>query len=533
MIDFKQTDQLRKLYSAAIKDDALLGDITKAFCFGFLKDHLGRKLILRPAQMEMVKAALSSKRLVVLAPRGSGKSYGIAVAIVLRLFFLRENEEIALIAPTNKQAKRVFQYVVSFLQGHPELKRLVKGIRHANPAQITLYGGSFIYCVPVSKNDHGENVRGIHPTFCVVDESGFIPDDIFVPNVEPIVVAKSAPFVNITTPGPRDNHVFRYLYDEKTAKRWRRIKYTWRDMLDQGDAYEPAYPIDPDTGINEVEAKLEEWGEDSPDFRREYMCEYDADQSNLFGDRVFEKAFYSLDRFREGAEGEFNVMTIDYGRKHNSTAWATWGLSIDDEGHTTASLIDLQEMIPRGKGYSPNAIRTDIINYMVINKINAIVIDATSFGDSFSADLEDYIYENYEGVHFYKFIFSIGKSDWYYKYKYLLSDKRLRIPRPSKLDDMEESNMMARAIHQHKMLTATISERSGKILISKPRTEHDDLADAMMLITYFIDKNPKFSVDIELSAVSNLSRSQPWRTEITTPRRLSEFDNFKDTGILL
>jgi hypothetical protein len=58
---------------------------------------------------------------------------------------------------------------------------------------------------------------------------------LFVDNVEPAIVSNKAPFINLGTPKSKENHMWRYLYDDAYNNSFERMVFTWRDAVSRGE----------------------------------------------------------------------------------------------------------------------------------------------------------------------------------------------------------------------------------------------------------------------------------------------------------
>ncbi len=248
--------------------------LVRAFCSTYLIDNKQRPLILRPLQEKIIVKALThsengkQRKLAILAPRGSGKSYALAVAVTIYMYFKRFRDLIFILAPSEDQAALIFNYVYRHFADNKFLDSLVEGYRFHNKPNITLKGGTIMRRAPLAPTNQGQAIRGQHPTFCIVDESPLIDDNLFVDNVEPAILSNKAPFINLGTPKSKENHMYRYLYDDAYSDNWTRLVYTWRDAIKAGDAYTAPYTEE------EMLEKMIEWGEDSIYWRTEYECEF-------------------------------------------------------------------------------------------------------------------------------------------------------------------------------------------------------------------------------------------------------------------
>ena len=165
-----------------------------------------RPLKLRPLQENIIVKSLTypkegnQRKLAILAPRGSGKSFALSVAVVVYMFFNRFRDLIFILAPTEDQAALIFNYVYRHFADNKFLDSLVDGYRYHNKPNITLKGGTIMRRAPLAPTNQGQAIRGQHPTFLIVDESPLIDDKLFVDNVEPAIVSNKAPFINLGTP---------------------------------------------------------------------------------------------------------------------------------------------------------------------------------------------------------------------------------------------------------------------------------------------------------------------------------------------
>jgi len=286
--------------------------LVRAFCHTYLIDNKSRPLKLRPLQEDIVIKSLTypkdsnQRKLAILAPRGSGKSFALSVAVAVYMFFNRFRDLIFILAPTEDQAALIFNYVYRHFADNKFLDSLVEGYRFHNKPNITLKGGTIMRRAPLAPTNQGQAIRGQHPTFLIVDESPLIDDKLFVDNVEPAIVSNKAPFINLGTPKSKDNHMWRYLYDDNYTETFTRLHYTWRDAVKPGDAYAAPYTEE------EMLDKMTEWGEDSIHWRTEYECEFVESVSNVFNPEKVKRCCddYQLIKSMEKTEGREAVILL-------------------------------------------------------------------------------------------------------------------------------------------------------------------------------------------------------------------------------
>ena len=84
---------LENIFSKCRHDKEKMRKLVRAFCSAYLIDGEQRPLRLRPLQEDIVLEALTErnddkqKKLAILAPRGSGKSFALSVAVTIYMFF--------------------------------------------------------------------------------------------------------------------------------------------------------------------------------------------------------------------------------------------------------------------------------------------------------------------------------------------------------------------------------------------------------------------------------------------------------------
>ena len=76
-------------------DEKKMEQLVRGFCETFLVDNQQRPLRIRPLQMSIIVNALTypkgdpkeHRKMAILAPRGSGKSWALSVTVVIYMFF--------------------------------------------------------------------------------------------------------------------------------------------------------------------------------------------------------------------------------------------------------------------------------------------------------------------------------------------------------------------------------------------------------------------------------------------------------------
>ena len=473
---------LENIFTSCRQDSEKMKKLIRAFCTTYLIDGEQRPLLLRPLQEDIVIECLMLRnddkqtKLAILAPRGSGKSFALSVAVTIYMFFNRFRDLVFILAPTEDQAALIFNYVYRHFADNTFLNGLVKNYRFHNKPNITLKGGTIMRRAPLAPSNQGQAIRGQHPTFLVVDESPLIDDKLFIDNVEPCIIANKAPFINLGTPKSKDNHMYKYLYDDNYAATFKRLHYTWRDAVKKGEAYSAPYTDE------EMLDKMTEWGEDSVFWRTEYECEFVESVSNIFNPEKIKACyddyiFNKLDGNGDKTRGNITV-GVDIGKSVNSTVISAWSLEKAEDGNV-ARLIYIEEINARTGGHDIPYQRRRIMD--VTNQLgaNRLIVDCTGIGGAVEHDLRMACLDS--DVHFVPFVFTGGprgtKTQMYRDFQSYVQQGRVKVPNPEGLEP-NDAKLMHKWTREHIDLEYTMDAANKTEKISAPSGRHDDYCDS-------------------------------------------------------
>ena len=479
--------QLENIFEKCRQDEKKMLALVKGFCKSYLLDNKQRALMLRPLQLDIIVKSLihradgEQRKVAILAPRGSGKSFALSVAVVIYMFFNRFRDLVFVLAPSEDQAALIFNYVYRHFADSNMLNSLVENYRFHNKPSITMKGGTIMRRAPLAPSNQGQAIRGQHPTFCIVDESPLIDDKLFIDNVEPAIVSNKAPFINLGTPKSKDNHMWRYLYDEAYAETFTRLHYTWRDAVKPGAAYEAPYTE------KQMLDKMTEWGEDSVYWRTEYECEFVESVSNIFNPSKI-KACYdghdithpeNLESFRKG---DLPITVgVDIGKSVNSTVISGWQLEQGEEANH-ARLIYIEEINPRTGGHDIPYQRQRIMDVAVGLGADRVIIDATGIGGAIEQDLRVACIN--ASIHFIPFVFTGGpkgsKTQAYRDYQSYIQQRRVKIPNPEFLTGYA-AKCVNKWIREHIELQYVMDAANKTERIAAPDGKHDDYCDSSVI----------------------------------------------------
>ena len=472
--------QLELIFAKCRNDKEKMRKLVKAFCNAYLIDNKQRPLRLRPMQEAIVLECLTNrqdgkqKKLAILAPRGSGKSFALSVAVTIYMFFNRFRDLVFILAPTEDQAALIFNYVYRHFADNTFLNGLVANYRFHNKPNITLKGGTIMRRAPLAPTNQGQAIRGQHPTFLVVDESPLIDDNLFIDNVEPAIVSNKAPFINLGTPKSKDNHMWRYLYDDGYADTFTRLHYTWRDAVNKGDAYTPPYTEE------EMLDKMLEWGEDSVYWRTEYECEFVESVANVFNPEKIKRCYddYKLTRLDGDSRGGNINVAVDIGKSVNSTVITAWSLDKSDK-ENIARLVYVEEINARSGGHDIPYQRKRIMDVTTQLRANRLIVDCTGIGGAVEQDLRLACLD--ASVHFVPFVFTGGpkgtKTQMYRDFISYIQQGRVKVPNPENLEP-NESKLINKWTREHIDLEYTMDAANKTEKIAAPSGKHDDYCDS-------------------------------------------------------
>ena len=464
--------------------------LIRAFCATYLIDNKQRPLKLRPLQEDIIVKSLThpqngkQRKLAILAPRGSGKSYALAVAVTIYMFFKRFRDLIFVLAPSEDQAALIFGYVYRNFKDNKFLDSLVDNYKFHNKPHIRMKGGTMMRRAPLAPSNQGQAIRGQHPTLCIVDESPLIDDRLFVDNVEPAIVSNKAPFINLGTPKSKDNHMWRYLYDDGYAGSFTRLHYTWRDAVKPGDAYSAPY--------TEVEMldKMTEWGEDSIYWRTEYECEFVESVSNVFNPEKIKACLHEYEvttpeTLEPGRDYGSNITVgVDVGKSVNSTVITGWRREKsmgDIVGDDIARLIYIEEINPRTGGHDIPFQRQRIMDVSNALGADKLIVDCTGIGGAIEQDLRLACINSAPQIHFIGFVFTGGprgtKTQMYRDYQSFIQQGRVIVPSPDNLLP-HQAKVINKWIREHFDLQYTMDAANKTEKIAAPDTKHDDYCDS-------------------------------------------------------
>lgn len=152
----------------------------------------GKPLQLQAFQQVMLDMLWYKKFPMILASRGAGKTFMLALYALLRAILV-PGSKIVIVGAGFRQAKLVFKYIESLYEASPLIKEAIGhqgGPKYGSDAAYIKVGLSYIQAIPIGD---GEKIRGIRATVLIADEFSSIPEDIFDIVLQPFTAVHMNP----------------------------------------------------------------------------------------------------------------------------------------------------------------------------------------------------------------------------------------------------------------------------------------------------------------------------------------------------
>lgn len=152
----------------------------------------GKSLRLLPFQSVMLDMLWHKKFPMVLASRGAGKSFILALYALLRALLV-PGSKIIIVGAGYRQAKIVFKYIEQLYNSSPVIQEAIRhqgGPKYGSDAATLQVGLSYIKALPIGD---GTKVRGERATVLLADEFASIPEDIFNHVLAPFTAVHADP----------------------------------------------------------------------------------------------------------------------------------------------------------------------------------------------------------------------------------------------------------------------------------------------------------------------------------------------------
>lgn len=152
----------------------------------------GKPLRLEAFQQVMLDILWYKKFPMILATRGAGKTFMLALYALLKAILV-PGSKIVIVGAGFRQAKLVFKYIEQLYNASSMVQEAVgpaERPKYGSDAATLTVGLSTIQAIPIGD---GEKIRGLRATVLIADEFASIPEDIFDIVIEPFTAVHMNP----------------------------------------------------------------------------------------------------------------------------------------------------------------------------------------------------------------------------------------------------------------------------------------------------------------------------------------------------
>ena len=376
-----------------------------------------------------------SKRIVCCWGRQCGKTSTIAVKAI-HFAYSSPNMNVLIASPSLRQSMIMFDRVLGFINDSPILST---GVARKTRTIIHLLNGSRITALPCSEN----LLRGYTADLVICDEAAFMPDDVIVKVVFPMLSATDGSAIFLSTPWGRDHFFYRAFIDSGYSVHY--VKSTECPLI------KPEF----------LEEQRRNMSEEA--FRMEYLAEFVEAATCFFPQDLIRSCVDPDLEFVSGLEesaprGEYYA-GADFGKLEDYSA-----VTILKREGDLLKLVYLYEF-PLGSSYS------NVIGHLVkanqIFQLHKVLIDQTGVGEPVLEELKTQGVENGEGL-----TFTVKtKEELLTCLKLAMEQKRLKMPYHRRL--CEQVNQQ-----QYEY------SKSGYLVFTHPTGTHDDQLWSLALACY-------------------------------------------------
>ena len=389
-----------------------------------------------PYQKEFLESR--EDRILMVCGRQVGKTTMIAIRCIWEAI-THKDYLILILAPTLRQSKMVIEKIRRFIEGN---EFLLQYARKVLVSEVEFKNGSKIISLPAGKKGSAFNIRGYTADMVVIDESAYVPDEVF-DAIIPSLMIRRGKLVLSGTPFGEAGFFYRCYQEGLNEGRWKIIKVKSEDCPEVSKEF-----------LEEMRKRMSEIV---------YKQEFEAEFVGIAG-LLFPLSFVRecLDDYRyepHGKEGAVYYMGVDVARYGRDESAIVVVEEIGDEMYKVVYRETLKEnSIPE--------LERRVVDLRVLFRPKMILIDETGLG----AGLVDSLKEKYSEVEGFVFT-QKSRIEGYMYLRWLLEKKRIVL-------NANDEKMRLQ------FLNFKIEETQGGNITIKKGEGNDDLVDALMLAVY-------------------------------------------------
>jgi len=323
-------------------------------------------ITLHRAQVAIIRD--QSPRITIQAPRRFGKSMVIAIK-ALMYAFTHKDARVAIVSKSLRSSLETFEKCSSFLLRSPQLS---SSISRRTLTLVEMKNGSRVIALP-SGND-GDSLRGLSLDMLIADEAAFIPEAVFQ-SIGPELIKdrKLGILILISSPGRYPFGFFWRSLQPEAADFWSQHFYLHEDAV---------FP-DGSRLVSEEILKQEAFrcgGEESEEFRREYLCEWGSGTGSFFSLDALQDATSNYEFHSAPLPGHDYALGIDVAQNLDYTVMVLLDYT-DPERMVVANYIRFNQLTTR-------EITNEIESILIQFEPKKILIDASGIGQPIIEELK-------------------------------------------------------------------------------------------------------------------------------------------------
>lgn len=269
-----------------------------------------------PYQAKMLEDP--SKNVIICAARRVGKTYTMAAKAIWFAYCHPETTTL-IVASTQRQSIIMFDKLLTFIHRSELLKESV--VRQTRTL-INLSNGSRIIALPCGRT--GNTIRGENADLIIVDEAAFVPEDVILSVMRPMLATTDGTMIMLSTPFDKSHFFFRAF----NIPTWSKHKFKTSD--------------NPTVKKEFLEQTRVEMGEKR--FKQEFLGEFVDDERTYFPMELLRPCIHVCDDMK----GEATCAYCETNRGKSDPSGELYG-GYDPGGLTDPAALVVVQKVP---GYS-------------------------------------------------------------------------------------------------------------------------------------------------------------------------------------
>ena len=354
-------------------------------------------------------------------------------------------------SPSKRQSDLMFEKLRGFLHkeislGGLRIRLLEPSVVREREGLVVLSNGSRVISLPCSPS----RIRGFTAHMVLVDEASFVPEELILDVIMPMLAATNGVLILLGTPWSRDHFFYRIFSGQVPGWSIHHVPSTSCPLIS------PAF-------LEEQRAVMPE-----ADFRREYLAEFVEEGARYFPSDLLLGCLDPEIRLArepwelEGIEGELYA-GLDLGKLRDHTVLAV----VEKRGGTL--VLRLLRVFELGTPYS--TVMEEVLEAHALLGLRRLAVDRSGVGEAVFEQLASALGPVLEG---FKFTLS-SKACLFSRLKILMEKGQLRLPYDEAL------------LGQLAGISCDLSS-SGQPVFRHPPGGHDDAVVALALACWAADR---------------------------------------------